>query len=90
MSEIRKLLSSAQEAETEGRRDEAAKLLREAATWYRDRQLLKRAAQMLRQARRVEGVEEESGDEVFGFGAEFEGDLPAPVLVEERVPKLAD
>jgi hypothetical protein len=90
MSEIRKLLSSAQEAETEGRKDDAVKLLREAAAWYRDRQLLKRAAQMLRQARRVEGVEEESGDEVFGFGEEFEAELPAPVLVEERVPKLAD
>lgn len=90
MSEIRKLLSSAQEAETEGRKDDAIKLLREAAAWYRDRQLLKRAAQMLRQARRVEGVEEESGDEVFGFGEEFEAELPAPVLVEERVPKLAD
>lgn len=55
--------------------------------------MMKKAAQMLRQARRVEGiVEEEPPDEVFGFGADFEGDAvpPARMLVEQREPKLAD
>lgn len=103
MSEIRTLLANAQAAELRGEKPEAARLLREAASWYRDRQQLRRAAQMLRQARRVEGIEEEP-DAVFGFGAEFEGDAvpppeplpevaqPTPTrqLVEQRGPQLAD
>lgn len=80
MAEIRNLLNAAQQAELHGKKDEAIHLLREAAAWYRDRQMLKRAAQMLRQARRVEGVDDEDeGAAVFGFGSAFEGDaLQAP------------
>ncbi|MGV3621592.1 MAG: ClpX C4-type zinc finger protein [Archangium sp.] len=86
MSEIRSLLANAQSAELRGERVEAARLLREAATYYRDRQQLRRAAQMLRQARRVEGLPEEEVDEsVFGFEAPED-----KVLVEQREPKLAD
>ncbi len=98
MSEIRRLLSDAQDAERRGKTEEAVRLLRLAAAWYRDRQMLKRAAQMLRQARRVEGVtdEEESGEDVFGFDQD---DEPTPevaevsegrMLVEQRAPQLAD
>lgn len=98
MSEIRRLLSDAQDAERRGKKEEASRLLRIAAAWYRDRQMLKRAAQMLRQARRVEGVveEDESGEAVFGFEQD---DEPTPevaqasadrVLVEQRAPQLAD
>lgn len=86
MSEIRSLLANAQSAEMRGEKDEAAKLLREAATYYRDRQQLRRSAQMLRQARRVEGLPEDEPDEsVFGFEAPED-----KVLVEQREPKLAD
>lgn len=77
MSEIREILSSAQAAEARGESGEASRLLRQAASYYRDRQMLKRAAQMLRQARRVEGVED---DEIFGFGADFEGSASQPTL----------
>lgn len=92
MSEIRRLLSDAQDAERRGKKEEASRLLRIAAAWYRDRQMLKRAGQMLRQARRVEGVEEEAGEAVFGFGEDFDGPAPelGPALVEQRVPQLAD
>jgi hypothetical protein len=104
MAEIRELLARAQSAELKGDKSEAVRLLREAAAFYRDRQMLKRAAQMLRQARRVEGVEddEEQGDGVFGFGESFETDavppspleptseLPDRVLIEQRTPQLAD
>jgi ClpX C4-type zinc finger len=105
MSEIRALIANAQEAENRGNAPEAVRLLREAAAWYRDRQMLKRAAQMLRQARRVEGIGEPTGDEVFGFGAHFEGERSPPEteelpevaqstsvrqLVEQRGPQLAD
>lgn len=98
MAEIRDLLARAQAAELKGEKSEAVRLLREAAVFYRDRQMLKRAAQMLRQARRVEGIpdEPEPGDEVFGFGETFEADavpppeLPERVLIEQRVPQLAD
>jgi hypothetical protein len=98
MSEIRNLLSRAQEAEIKGDKREAAEFLRKAAAWYRDRQLLPRAAQMLRQARRVEGLDEEEEapapapqeqpDEVFGFGDDFEAG--AASLIEKRTPQLAD
>lgn len=102
MSEIRNLLNAAQQAELHGKKDEAVRLLRQAAAWYRDRQMLKRAGQMLRQARRVEGVEDDdAGDAVFGFGASFEEEaVKAPaeealrtdgkVLIEQRTPQLAD
>ncbi len=98
MSEIRNLLSSAQEAEMRGEKAEAVRLLRKAAEYYRDRQLLKKAAQMLRQARRVEGIADEPTDAVFGFGSEFEADAvpevarprPDRELVEQRGPQLAD
>lgn len=97
MSDIRRLLSDAQDAERRGKKEEAVRLLRVAAAWYRDRQMLRRAAQMLRQARRVEGVEEEDpGDAVVSEG-EFEGPAPeiaagndGKVLLEQRVPQLAD
>ncbi len=99
MSDIRRLLSDAQAAERSGKKDEASRLLRAAAAWYRDRQMLRRAGQMLRQARRVEGLEEEtSGEEVFGFDAPEEppaeeavSELSAGrVLLEQRLPQLAD
>ena len=97
-------MSDAQDAERRGKKDEAVRLLRIAAAWYRDRKLLRRAGQMLRQARRVEGVEEEEvpGEAVFGFddptvGAaeEDEGDSVSEmregrVLLEQRLPQLAD
>lgn len=85
MSEIREILSNAQAAEARGEPGEASRLLREAASYYRDRQMLKRAAQMLRQARRVEGVEEHS-DEIFGFGADFEGQVARPVVAPAPTP----
>lgn len=86
MSEIRSLLANAQAAELRGDKEEAAKLLREAASYYRDRQQLRRAAQMLRQARRVEGLPEAEPDEsVFGFEPPED-----KVLVEQREPRLAD
>ena len=67
-----------------------------AAAWYRDHQMLRRAGQMLRQARRVEGIEEdEPAEAVFGFDPEPEPELGSdghegPVMVEQRVPQLAD
>jgi hypothetical protein len=90
MSEIRRLLSDAQDAERRGKKDEASRLLRVAAAWYRDRQMLRRAAQMLRQARRVEGIEEEEeqSEAVFGFDEadqgerEEEGEDEAPEVGE--------
>ncbi len=98
MSEIRRLLSDAQDAERRGKKEEASRFLRIAAAWYRDRQMLKRAGQMLRQARRVEGVveEDESGEAVFGFEQEDEAtpEVAEPsegrMLVEQRAPQLAD
>lgn len=100
MSDIRNLLARAQESETKGDKAAAAEFLRKAATWYRDRQQLRRAAQMLRQARRVEGIEEEGDDpvapvpepateDVFGFGDDFASEA-GKVLVETRTPQLAD
>ncbi|MCM2335114.1 MAG: hypothetical protein NDI82_14360, partial [Anaeromyxobacteraceae bacterium] len=76
MSEIRNLLARAQECETRGRHDEAADWLLKAATWYRDRQMLRRAAQMLRQVRRVRGQPDEPGadESAFGFDEESEGE----------------
>ncbi|MFT3708639.1 MAG: ClpX C4-type zinc finger protein [Archangium sp.] len=102
MSDIRNLLSRAQEAEVKGDKREAADFLRKAAAWYRDRDMLRRAGQMLRQARRVEGVEEEEEereegeqpapeekpDAIFGFGEDFEAG--AASLIEKRTPQLAD
>lgn len=99
MSEIRDLLSSAQAAEQRGRRDEAGRLLRQAAAFYRDRQMLRRAAQMLRQARRVEGLQDEAAEGVFGFDdepGEVVLELPEPefesggVAFEQRSPQLAE
>ncbi len=80
MSEIRQLLADAQSAELRGEKVEAARLFREAASFYREREQLTQATRMLRQARRVEGVEEDE--------AEFE--IPERVLVEQRTPRLAD
>lgn len=87
MSEIRSLLANAQAAEERGDKKEAGRLLREAATYYRDRQQLRRAAQMLRQARRAEGLPEEGEEDEAVFGFEVPEDR---VLVEQREPKLAD
>lgn len=93
MSEIRRLLADAQAAERRGKKDEASRLLRIAAAWYRDRQMLQRAGQMLRHARRVEGVDDEtnleavSGDEAV---PEIAQGNEGRVMVEQRVPQLAD
>lgn len=86
MSEIRTLLANAQAAEVRGDKPEAARLLREAASYYRERQQLTQAARMLRHARKAEGLPEEPevDESVFGFEA------PARVLVEQRTPQLAD
>jgi len=65
-SEIRALLSAAQSAEVKGDAVEAARLLRQAAAFYRDRQLVTRAMQMLRHARRLEG-HEDPGPPLDGF-----------------------
>ena len=126
-TEIRSLLAAAQSAEVKGEMTEAARLLREAAAFYRDHQSVTRAMQMLRHARRLEGAEdpgppldgfapremmgeddafdgpaghvdwsnEETGDEVFGFGDESGDAEPDPAIAErarepfERVLALA-
>ncbi len=86
MSEIRSLLANAQAAEVRGDKAEAGRILREAASYYRERQQLTQAARMLRQARKAEGLPEEPEEDeaVFGFEA------PERVLVEQRTPQLAD
>jgi len=86
MSEIRSLLANAQAAEVRGDKAEAGRILREAASYYRERQQLTQAARMLRQARKAEGLPEEPEEDesVFGFEA------PDRVLVEQRTPQLAD
>lgn len=86
MSEIRTLLANAQAAELRGDKPEAARILREAASYYRERQQLTQAARMLRQARKAEGLpdEPEEDESVFGFEA------PDRVLIEQRTPQLAD
>ena len=65
MSEIRTLLANAQAAEVRGDKPEAARLLREAAAYYRERQQLTQAARMLRQARKAEGLPEEKIQQAF-------------------------
>ena len=65
-SEIRALLGAAQSAEVKGDTVEAARLLREAAAFYRDRKLVTRAMQMLRHARRLEG-HQDPGPPLDGF-----------------------
>lgn len=65
-SEIRSLLAAAQSAEVKGELTEAARLLREAAAFYRDHKLITRAMQMLRHARRLEGSED-PGPALDGF-----------------------
>ncbi|MBL9038237.1 MAG: ClpX C4-type zinc finger protein, partial [Archangium sp.] len=56
-SQIRELLSAAQQAEVKGERSEAVRLLNEAASFYRERNMASRAEQMVRHARRLEGDE---------------------------------
>lgn len=63
MSEIRTLLSAAQQAEIRGDKVEAIRLLREAAAAFRDRDMASRALQMLRQIRRLEGLPVDDLDE---------------------------
>lgn len=84
MSEIRNLLARAQEAETKGRKEEAADWLLKAAAWYRDRQMLRRAGQMLRQVRRVQGLDDAPvpDESAFGFDEESQGE--APVSLDPR------
>jgi hypothetical protein len=106
MSEIRALLSAAQQAEIRGDVAEAARLLRSAAGYYRERQLMSRALQMLRHARRVEGLPPDEaleetppsapGDEL-GFGDSLlpEASPRTPAvelrgLVEARGPQRGD
>ncbi len=73
-SEIRAILGAAQAAEVKGHSAEAARLLREAAAFYRDRQLITRAMQMLRHARRLEG-HPDPGPPLDGFSPrELTGD----------------
>jgi hypothetical protein len=66
-SEIRQLLARAQEAEVRGERAEASRLLRDAAEYYRDRQMSARSLQMLRHARRVEGSLADDDAPLTGF-----------------------
>lgn len=86
-------MADAQDAERRGKKEAASRFLRIAAAWYRDRQMLQRAGQMLRHARRVEGVDDETSLEQVSL------DEPVPeiaqgnegrVMVEQRVPQLAD
>lgn len=105
MSEIRNLLASAQAAEVRGDKTHASELLRKAAAWYRDRQMPSRAAQMLRQARRVEGVADEPELELVPTPDDTPPSEPAPSdpfgfgddfegetakSLEQRTPQLAD
>jgi len=98
-SEIRELLAAAQEAEVHGDTPRAVRLLHQAASWYRERELGPRAEQMLRHIDRLErrpGPPEPAGDDGFGFGDELL-DGPAPparrrteLTIPERGPALAD
>lgn len=99
MSEIRELLSAAQQAEIRGEHAEAVRLLRQAAAFYRDRGFATRAMQMLRHARRLEGVEDEEldfrpravppGDEL-GFGDSLiEGAPRWEIDDEDDEPEIA-
>jgi energy-coupling factor transporter ATP-binding protein EcfA2 len=56
MPDFRALLSAAQQAEIKGDKPEAIRILREAAAAFRERDMIPRAQQMLRQIRRLEGV----------------------------------
>jgi hypothetical protein len=58
VSQIRQLLAAAQEAEVKGELQVAIRLLQEAARWYEARNLLPRAAQMLRQVERLTAIGE--------------------------------
>ncbi len=66
-SHIRELLASAQAAEIRGDKSKAARLLKEAAAFYRDRKNAGRALQMLRHARRLEGLDPDAFDESPGL-----------------------
>lgn len=96
-SEVRQLLADAQAAEVKGDKREAVALLRKAAEYYRDRKLGTKALKMLRQIRRLEGVEEppesidgELPEPVMPFETqEFQGPSPARTM-PERGPVLAD
>lgn len=62
-SPIRELLASAQAAEIKGDKPKAIALLKEAAAFYRDRKNPGRALQMLRQVRRLEGLDPNAFDD---------------------------
>ena len=88
-TDVRQLIVEAQAAEVKGNKAEAIALLRRAAEHYRDRQQGTKALKMLRQIRRLEGVEEDAVDEEMPFEtAVFEGPNP-PRTMPERGPVLA-
>jgi hypothetical protein len=62
-SPIRELLADAQAAEIKGDKQRAIDLLKKAATFYRDRKNPGRALQMLRQVRRLEGLDPNEFDD---------------------------
>ena len=95
-SDVRQWIVEAQAAEVKGNKAEAIALLRKAAEYYRDRKLGTKALKMLRQIRRLEGVEEDAAadDEVpapvMPFETQvFEGPNP-PRSMPERGPVVAD
>ncbi|MEW6434183.1 MAG: ClpX C4-type zinc finger protein [Myxococcota bacterium] len=83
MPNFRALLSAAQQAEIRGDKAEAIRLLREAATAYRDRDMPGRALQMLRQIRRLEGV---PIDELMPLDAVPDEDTVTGARPDPRVP----
>ena len=90
--DVRQLIIEAQAAEVKGNKPEAIALLRRAAEAYRDKGLGTKALKMLRQIRRLEGIDEDALEELprLPFETEaFEGPTPARVM-PERAPVLAD
>jgi hypothetical protein len=94
-SDVRQLIADAQAAEIKGNKLEAIALLRKAAEYYRDRKLGSKALKMLRQIRRLEGIDEDQPEpepepEPMPFETEtFVGPNP-PRTIAERGPVLAD
>lgn len=91
--DVRQWIVEAQTAEVKGNKAEAIALLRKAAEYYRDRKLGTKALKMLRQIRRLEGVDEELPDEdapqPMPFETQvFEGPSPKRTM-PERLPAIA-
>lgn len=84
-SDIRALLAEAQRLETTGDKPGAVVVLKQAATWYRERQQANQALKMLRHVRRLEGLPDEPPEP--GFLApklELPPEPPGPIPGEGR------